>query len=163
MDGYEDEIVVVTSVASNNVVVNSTIGSTIGPQGSAGLVQVGTTTTNLGGTPAVVTNSGNSTNAILNFNIPSGVAISNTAPSSTQVLWADTGTTVPLNLTTLTVSGAITAGSLNATGAITAGSLSATGAISATGTITGGTFSGSGSLLTNITSTAIVNIDGGSA
>lgn len=43
-----------------------------GPPGSAATVAVGTTTTGTPGTPAIVTNSGSSSAAVLNFTIPAG-------------------------------------------------------------------------------------------
>ncbi len=44
----------------------------VGPQGTAATISVGTTTTGAAGTQASVTNSGTSSNAVLNFVIPRG-------------------------------------------------------------------------------------------
>ena len=70
---YQDAVNKVRCARNNNCCCNGfPIISPTGPCGSA-TITIGTTTTGAPGTPASVTNSGTSTNAILNFTIPAGI------------------------------------------------------------------------------------------
>lgn len=113
-------------------------GGTPGPQGPAGTVAVGTTTTGAGGTSASVNNTGPPQAAVLNFTIPQGTVGPTGATGSAATVSVGTTTTgAPGTSASVTNTGSSSAAIINftvpqgATGA--AGATGATGSTGATG------------------------------